>query len=89
MDEQIELLLGKWTRVDPGNYVLYGVSMPEVEGAILGDFSQPVVKYRECLACSRYFQAYLVGGSSDVAFHCQYCSSLFIYSSVKSNIFHK
>ena len=36
MDEQIELLLGKWTRVDPRNHVLYGVSMPEGEGAILG-----------------------------------------------------
>jgi len=34
-------------------------------------------KYREYPAFGRYAQLYLVGGSSDAAFRCLYCSSLF------------
>jgi len=42
------------------------------------DISQSVVKYEEYPAFGQYPQPYLVGGSSDVAFHCQYCSNVFI-----------
>jgi len=40
------------------------------------DISGFSVKYWEYLECSQYFQSYLVGGGSDVACHCHYCSSL-------------
>ena len=51
----------------------------EGEGAIWGDIVWPILKYMEYLylACSQYYQPYLVGGTSDVAFYCQYCSNVF------------
>ena len=43
-----------------------------------GGISRPVVKYRGYRTCSQYSQPYPVGDSSDAAFRCQYCSTLFV-----------
>ena len=41
-------------------------------------------QYRGYPTCGRYFQLYILGGSSSAAFRCQYCSNLFINDSIKN-----
>ena len=68
---------GLWTWVSSRNHVLGRSSDPPGKGAVLGDVSWLIVKYRDP-ACDQYSQLYLVGGSSDAAFCCQYCSNLLV-----------
>ena len=77
-DELIAMPYGAWTWLGPWNCVLGWVWITPLELVILGDFFRPIIKNRWYPACSRYSQPYLVGGSSNVAFHCQYCSNLLL-----------
>jgi len=76
--EPIKMPFGLWTWVGPENRL--GAQVPLYKGAVLGGSPWPVVMYRECAAYGRYSQPCLVDGSSDVAFHSQYCNSLFLIS---------
>ena len=62
----IEMSFAVWTLASRKNNVLGGGPDPLVQfwGHLLA-----IVKYREYLACGRYSQPYLVGGSSDAAFN--------------------
>ena len=60
----IKVSLRAWTRVVPGNHVLVEARITRGWG-IFGSISLHIVKYREYSACCRYYQPYLVGGSSD------------------------
>jgi len=51
-----------------------GVRNPLGEGAIWGDFSRSIIKYRDYLAFGRYSQLNSVGGGSGAVSCCQYCS---------------
>ena len=53
--------------------IRWGPEYPSEERVILVDISRPTEKCR----CDRYSQPYMVGGSSDAAFRCQYYSNLF------------
>jgi len=55
-----------------------GPGYPKEEAIFLGGgISQPIVKCRNRPSCGRYSHSYSVGSSSDAAFRCQYCNSLF------------
>jgi len=58
--QPIEMSFAVWTLASRKNNVLGGGPDPLVQFG---------VKYREYLACGRYSQPYLVGGSSDEAFN--------------------
>ena len=70
--EPLEVSIGVWTcMLGPGNHVFRGDPDPARETGNLGLL--PV-----CCEVQRIpgvSQSYSVGGSSDAAFHCQYCSN--------------
>jgi len=55
MAQPIELPFGLWTRVGPRNHALVRDPNPPGEGAVLGDVSRLIVKYREriCSAAAK------------------------------------
>jgi len=67
-DELIEVPFGMWTQMGSKNPVLGG-SDPSRKGAIWGHISQWNI-------WRAIFSTFSVGGSSDAAFNCQYCSNL-------------
>jgi len=77
--EQIEVPFGIWTRVGPGKELCFrwGLRWAQGKGQFWRAIFPSIVKYEEYLVCSGYSQPYSIGGSSDAAFHCQYCSSLY------------
>jgi len=74
------------TRVGPRNHVVGRGWIPGGKRTVLGGVLWPVVEYSEYPACCRCFQPYSVGGSSDAALHCQYCSNLFSPFGLSGNI---
>ena len=71
----------KWSRCNlryglmgATNHVFAAGPDPPRGGAIVGRHLRAIVKYREYLAWGRYSPSFSVGGSTDVAFCCEYCS---------------
>jgi len=71
---------GVATQLGSRNHLLDRGPDPPGKVAIWGTSIQPIAKCREYAypSCSQYYQHYSVGGSSDAAFRCQYCSNLYV-----------
>jgi len=73
--EPIEMPFRLWTRVVQETTYYAGVRIPQGKGRLGGHLPA----HREVFGISGVGQSYSVGGSSDAAFRCQYCSNLLYF----------